>query len=453
MTGEMRIETLLERVKRYDDAACLATPDNRYTYAELSSAIDTWRERLDGIDIAKGAIGLATDYSIDGLASLLALWSMKACVALLPSHAAKDASYANSGHLTCRLSVGEDRFESELLDPPAAHPLLEKLHRSAHPGLILYSSGSSGEPKAVLHDLNRFLTKFEKPGKRLVTYGFLVFDHVAGQDTMLYTLNAGGTLVVSPTRRPQAVAKMVERHSVQVLPASPTFLNLLLTSRAHEACDLSSLEIITYGSEPMNQDVLDDLAKALPKARIVQKYGTSEFGAIRSQSKSSTSLYINIKQDETQAQVRDGILWIRSPGTMLGYLNAEADFDKDGWICTGDMVEQDGDWLRILGRASDLINVGGEKVVPAEVENCIMELDFVTDATVSGEANPLTGTIVTANVVVTADRDVANAKEKRAVVKEIRQHCRSQLAAHKVPIKIGFAEKAQTTERQKKIRR
>ena len=246
---------------------------------------------------------------------------------------------------------------------------------------------------------------------------------------------------------------MVEQHAVQVLPASPTFLNLMLTSGAHEEFDLSSLDIITYGSEPMNQDVLEGLARALPRARIIQKYGTSEFGAIRSQSKSNTSLYINIKQDETQAQVRDGILWIRSPSTMLGYLNAEAEFDEDGWICTGDMVEQDGDWLRILGRASDLINVGGEKVIPSEVESCIVELDFISDATVRGEANPLMGTIVAADVVTTAQRDVSDPKVKRAVVKEIRQHCRAQLAPHKVPVKVQFVEAGRATERQKKIRR
>ena len=454
MSEEFSIHALIDRLNAYGDRAFLAASERTYSFAELISAVDDWDQRFEDVDVASRVVGLAADYSLDGIAALLALWRRGSCVALLPQGAADDAAYAKSGRLGYRLVVsGGETRAIEDLGAADGHPLLEQLRRSGHPGLILFSSGSTGEPKAILHDLTRFLTKFERPGKRLVTYAFLVFDHVAGQDTMLYTMNAGGTLVTSPTRRPRAVAKLIERHAVQVLPASPTFLNLMLTSRAHEAFDLSSLKIITYGSEPMNQEVLDGLAEALPGARIIQKYGTSEFGAVRSRSKSNTSLFINIKEDETQAQVRDGILWIRSPGTMLGYLNAEAEFDEDGWICTGDMVEQDGDWLRILGRASDLINVGGEKVVPAEVESCIMELDFVVDATVRGEANPLTGTMVAADVVVGDARDVSDAKNKREVVKEIRRHCRTRLAPHKVPVKVLFAETANATERQKKIRR
>ena len=341
-----------------------------------------------------------------------------ACVALLPQYAAADANYANSGRLAYRLVVdADDSGDVQRLAAPEDHHLLKSLRDAGNPGLILFSSGSSGEPKAVLHDLNRFLTKFEKPGKRLVTYGFLVFDHVAGQDTMLYTMNAGGTLVTSPTRRPSAVAKMVEQHAVSgAAGLSNVSQPDVDERRARRVRSVQSrYHHLRFRADESRRS--RGLARALPGARIIQKYGTSEFGAIRSQSKSNTSLYINIKQDETQAQVRDGILWIRSPSTMLGYLNAEAEFDEDGWICTGDMVEQDGDWLRILGRASDLINVGGEKVIPSEVESCIVELDFISDATVRGEANPLMGTIVAADVVTTAQRDVSDPKVKRAVVK------------------------------------
>lgn len=448
------VDQLIERLRTLGDRPFLATGNGQNTYSELTAAIDEWRGRLADVDLARGVVGLATDYSLQGVAALLALWSQGACVALLPRQAVDDPAYARSGHLARRFVVGlDERDDHEELEPPDDHPLLGRLRAQGSAGMILFSSGSSGEPKAVLHDLNRFLTKFEKPGKRLVTFAFLVFDHVAGQDTLLYTINSGGTLVTSETRRPRAVAKMIEAHAVQVLPASPTFLNLLLASRAHEAFDMSSLEIITYGSEPMSQEVLQSLADAFPTTRVIQKYGTSEFGAIRSQSKSSTSLFINIKQDETEAQIRDGLLWIRSPTTMLGYLNADAQFDEDGWICTGDMVEQDGDWLRILGRASDLINVGGEKVIPSEVEACILELDFVADVTVRGEANPLAGNIVTADVMVSDSRDVSEPALKREVVKEIRRHCREALAPYKVPVKIEFVDAPMSTERQKKIRR
>lgn len=448
------IDTFIDRIRGYGDRPFLAGETGASSYAELATAIDAYRKQLADLDGSSGVVGLAADYSLHGIAALLALWSARTCVALLPASAADSSTYADSGRLRQRLTVDEDgKLQREELTAPDEHPLLNDLRKSGNPGMILFSSGSSGEPKAVLHDVHRFLRKFEKAGKALVTFGFLVFDHVAGQDTLLYTLNAGGTLVTAKNRRPRAVAKMVEAHRVQVLPASPTFLNLLLATRAHEGHDLTSLEIITYGSEPMSQGTLDELSRAFPDTKVIQKYGTSEFGAIRSKSKSNTSLFINIKADETEAQVRDGLLWIRSPSTMLGYLNADALFDEDGWICTGDMVEQDGDWVRILGRASDLINVGGEKVVPAEVESCILELDYVVDATVRGEPNPLTGMMVVADVSLSSARNVSEPQSRRSVVKEIRQHCRSKLEPHKVPIDVRFTDAPMATERQKKIRR
>ncbi|MEM7503189.1 MAG: fatty acid--CoA ligase family protein [Pseudomonadota bacterium] len=448
------IDDFIDRIRGYDKQPFLAGDAGQCTYAELATAIDAYREKFADLDASSGVVGLATDYSLDGIAALLALWSRRACVALLPAAAVENPGYANSGRIRHRIAVNDaGDVHREELSAADEHELLGRLRKSGNPGLILFSSGSSGEPKAVLHDVRRFLGKFQKPGKALVTFGFLVFDHVAGQDTLLYTLNAGGTLVTAKNRRPHTVAKLVAAHKVQVLPASPTFLNLLIAARAHEEHDMSSVEIVTYGSEPMSQGTLDELAQAFPRTKVIQKYGTSEFGAIRSKSRSNTSLFINIKADETEAQVRDGLLWIRSPSTMLGYLNADALFDDEGWICTGDMVEQDGDWVRILGRASDLINVGGEKVVPGEVESCILQLDFVIDATVRGESNPLTGMMVVADVSVSAARDVGEPKSRRGVVKEIRQHCRATLEPHKVPVDVRFTDAPMATERQKKIRR
>jgi long-chain acyl-CoA synthetase len=401
-----------------------------------------------------GAVGLVADYSLSGIAALLALWAERCCVALLPQGSQEDETYHSAAHLANVVGIGEDGAHEIL---PAGgggtHPLLEKLRARAHPGMILFTSGSSGEPKAVLHDVNRFLLKFSKPGKRLSTYAFLVFDHVAGQDTLLYTLSAGGDLVTGQSRRPDVVAALIEKYSVQVLPASPTFLNLLLLSGAAEKYDLGSVEIITYGSEPIDEGTLRRLAGVFPNSRIIQKYGTSEFGAIRSISRSNDSTYIQIKKDETDYRVLDGVLWVKSRGAMLGYLNAPSGLDEEGWLCTGDLVEQDGDWLRILGRESDLINVGGEKVVPAEVEAVVNGLDFVRDCTVKGERQPIVGMAVVCEVAV--DQEILDAPpaDRRKLTKAIRQKCRDELAAYKVPVRVDFVARPVVTERQKKIRR
>jgi acyl-CoA synthetase (AMP-forming)/AMP-acid ligase II len=326
------------------------------------------------------------------------------------------------------------------------HPLLAGLRERGGSGLVLFSSGSTGTPKAILHETERFLRKFDAAGKPMRTLAFLLFDHVAGQDTLFYTLAAGGCLVLPTSRDPERIARLVESARVEVLPASPTFLKLFCLSGAHERHDLSSLRIVTYGSEAMPPATLARVNEVFAGARIVQKYGTSELGSPRSRSRDGGSLWMSLKDDEIQAKVVDGILWLRSDGAMLGYLNAPNPIDEAGWWCTGDLVEVDGDWIRILGRESELINVGGEKVYPREVEEAILELDWVADALVRGAPHPITGHIVEAVLNLVSPRD------DREVRKAVRAHCRARLAPYQVPARVLVTDEPLATERHKKRR-
>ena len=123
---------------------------------------------------------------------------------------------------------------------------------------------------------------------------------------------------------------------------------------------------------------------------------------------------------------------IKADSAMLGYLNAPSPFTEDGWFRTGDAVDVDGEFLRILGRKSELINVGGEKVYPQEVENCIQELDEVAEVTVYKMKNPLLGAIVCASIRLTVDIEPPIAKEK------ILRHCRARLEKFKIPVRLKF---------------
>jgi long-chain acyl-CoA synthetase len=112
------------------------------------------------------------------------------------------------------------------------------------------------------------------------------------------------------------------------------------------------------------------------------------------------SLWFRIEQDDFATRVVDGRLWVRTAQSMLGYLNAPPPVEEDGWTCTGDRVEVEGDYIRVLGRDSDLINVGGHKVYPAEVENVLLALPNIRDAVVTGESHPLMGQVVSARLFV-----------------------------------------------------
>jgi acyl-CoA synthetase (AMP-forming)/AMP-acid ligase II len=197
----------------------------------------------------------------------------------------------------------------------------------------------------------------------------------------------------------------------------------------------------------MPQSTLDRLSKVFPNVILQQTYGLSEVGVLGSQSRDDGSLWMRIGGEGFQTKIIDNVLWIKSKYAMVGYLNSPSEFDADGWFNTQDQVEADGEYFRILGRVTDLINVGGQKVYPAEVENFILQVGNIQDVAVFGERHALLGQIVVAKVVLESPESVDSVK------KRIRIACLGKLASFKVPVKVILAEGALHNARQKKIRR
>jgi acyl-coenzyme A synthetase/AMP-(fatty) acid ligase len=254
-------------------------------------------------------------------------------------------------------------------------------------------------------------------------------------------------LVVFPDRRtPESICELIALHRIELLPATPSFLNLLLISGAHLRHDMSSLRIISYGAEPMPASTLAKMRKAFTNVELRQTYGMIELGVLRAKTRAVDSLWVKVGGEGYQLRVVDGILQIKAESAMLGYINAPSPFTSDGYLITGDLVEQDGEWLRILGRQSDIINVGGQKVYPAEVEAVILEQSIVIDAVVYGESHPLTGKIVCADVVLSVGADETLSR------KEIVRWCRQYLQPYKVPMKVRFVFGSLQTQRLKRTR-
>ena len=256
-----------------------------------------------------------------------------------------------------------------------------------------------------------------------------------------------GTVVTVSDRSLPKICDAIQRHKVELLPATPSFLTLLMASHLKNDFDLSSLKRITYGTEVMPQSTLDRLNKTFPSVVLQQTYGLSEVGVLRSQSRGDGTLWVRIGGEGFQTKIVNDVLWIKSEYAMVGYLNAPSEFDADGWFNTQDQVEVDGDYFRILGRVTDLINVGGQKVYPTEVENVILELENIQDVAVFGEKHALLGQIVVAKVVLD------NAETVESVKRRIRHACLGMLASFKVPTKVILAEGVLHSARQKKIRR
>src|SRR2546426_6713422 len=367
-------------------------------------------------------VSLEGDFSPNAIGLLLALVAQRCIVVpLTASVEAKKPEFSAIAEVEAVVRVGaDDEVRLSRTSRIAQHALLRRLKERGCPGLVLFSSGSTGKSKAAVHDLGPLLEKFKVKRRQLRTMCFLLFDHIGGVNTLFYTLSNAGCVVTVQDRRPEAVCEAIEKWRVELLPTSPTFLNLFLLSDAYKRYDLSSLKMVTYGTEVMLGSTLRRVREVLPRVELVQTYGLSELGILRSQSKSSDSLWMRVGGEGFDTRVVDGLLEVKARSAMLGYLNAPSPFSEDGWFRTGDAVETDGDYFRILGRRSELINVGGAKVFPQEVEAVILELAEVAEATVWGAPNPITGNIVCARVRPKEGHD------RSETVRLVRAHCASR---------------------------
>ena len=322
----------------------------------------------------------------------------------------------------------------------------EKIRNRNHPGLVLFTSGTSGKPKAAVHDFMGLLAKFKEIRSTLRTLNFLLFDHWGGLNTMFHVLSNVGVVIATKNRSPENICKLIELYKIELLPASPTFLNLMLLSGAHKKFNLNSLKIISYGTEPMPKVTLLRLEKVFPNVKLLQTYGLIELGVMRSKSEKNDSLWVKVGGNGYETRIIDGMLEIKAKSAMLGYLNAESPFTKDGWFKTGDSVEVKGEYIKILGRKSEIINVGGDKVYPQEVESTIQEFSNVAEVMVYGEKNPIMGSIVCANVRLVTKED------KKLFIHKLKKYCSKTLTKFKVPVKINIVNGKQYSERFKKIR-
>lgn len=446
----MPLDWLFDRFRRHEDAEAIVWRNRSVTYGGLVDRVASARTFLTEHGLTAGSIVLLdADFSPNAVAILLACMQQRHIVVPVAAHVQnldrdRYASIAQAGHAIT--VADDDSYRARTFPYTPENELLLRLRAAERPGLVLFSSGSTGEPKATLHDLTALLKRFREPrhSQRMIT--FLLFDHIGGFNTLLYTLSNCGCVITLTSREPSAVCRAIQDHRAQVLPTSPTFLNLLLMSGAHRTFDLSSLRVINYATEVMPPTTLSRLHAAFPGVTIHQSYGLSELGILRTRSQSNDSPWVKLGGAGYETRVIDGVLHIRAESSMLGYLNAPSPIDADGWFNTQDEVDVDGEWVRFKGRKSDVINVGGEKVYPAEVESVIMEVDQVLDATVTGEPHPITGHIVVAKVRLAAGAD------EKSTLRSVRRHCHAKLPRYKVPVKIEPSVSHGVTDRFKKQR-
>jgi acyl-coenzyme A synthetase/AMP-(fatty) acid ligase len=277
---------------------------------------------------------------------------------------------------------------------------------------------------------------------------FLLFDHIGGINSLLGALRVGGTAIVPHERTPDEICALIEKYEIRLLPTSPTFLNLLLIGAYHEKYDLGSLRLITYGTEPMPDELLSRVNAAFPRARLLQTFGTSETGISTTASESSRSTYFKIDDPAVQYRIVDGELQLKSTTQFIGYLNYPSDsLTEDSWFKTGDLVEENADgFIRIKGRAKEIINVGGEKVLPLELESVLLSSPLIDECVVYGQPNAITGQSVCADVKPKGEMARADVR------KHVRMFLAGKVDRFKIPSTINVVDAVTISDRFKKKR-
>ena len=439
---------ILEKFKSFNSKNAIVFEDRIYTYEEFVKQIKDYKNILDKHNISSKVVVILGDYSFYNLALFFALYENKNIIVPITSNIKKvQDDFIEESFCQTIIKTDEKNLLIQDLKTISSHNMIDNLREKNSSGLILFSSGSTGKPKAMVHNLDTLIDSFkDKKEKSMNMLVFLMFDHIGGLNTVFNALCMGACLIIPKIKDAKTICELIEKYKIMVLPSSPTFLNLILISEEYKNYDLSSLRMITYGTETMPQSLLLKLKEVFPKVKFLQTFGTSETGISTTSSKSSNSLFMKLEDINGEYKIVENELWLRSKTQVLGYLNASMDsFTSDGWFKTGDLVEVDGEYIKIIGRAKEVINVGGQKVLPAEVESIILEMEEISDCMVYAEQNAITGQTVVCDVVL--NKNIENIK------KRVRVFCKDRLDTYKIPTKVNVVDKTNFSDRFKKIRR
>lgn len=420
--------TLIERLREISsNRQALVGTRNPITYGELLAEAEVLAPRLQGhrllVNLPDPSLAIRVLAAADGHAVSLALVSpvfTSFDLAEFSQLCGADVVVSNRGDLDALPMIDGPK------NPFAADASVTRTK------WVMTTSGTTGRPKLITHDLES-LTRTTRSdlerGKRQV-WGLLYdWSRFAGLQVVLQSLVSGATLCTPAADLPlSARLGILARAGCTHLSATPTLWRKILMTEGHEAMPLVQ---ITLGGEIADDAVLAALGRRWPAARISHIFASTEAGvgfSVTDRRAGFPAAYLTQPPAGTEIKVEEGRLFLRSrpANTVLpagGELSA-----REGWVDTGDLVSVDGDRVLFRGRASGVINVGGDKVYPEEVERVILSHPNVRLARAYSKANAITGALVAADIVPASGVD-----DITALKVELQTYLSRRLARHMVP--------------------
>jgi acyl-CoA synthetase (AMP-forming)/AMP-acid ligase II len=308
---------------------------------------------------------------------------------------------------------------------------------------VLLTSGTIGMPKMVMHDLASLTAAVTvaSPADGAAVWGtFYDIRRYGGLQIFLRAVLGGASLVLSSAGEPVAshLARLA-KCGVTHLSGTPSHWRRAMTAPALRAI---APRYVRLSGEIADQAILDGLGMVFPRAGIGHAYASTEAGVafdVNDGRAGFPAAFVAEIRGGVEMKVLDGSLHIRSPRTASCYLGTgqAALRNDDGFVDTGDIVEQRGDRYYFAGRRGGIINVGGLKIHPEEIEAVINRHPQVRMSLVRPKHSPVTGSIVVADVVLKSEQDCVRAQQIE-VSNGILKLCREALPRHKVPAAISF---------------
>ncbi len=297
---------------------------------------------------------------------------------------------------------------------------------------VLFTSGTTGRPKLVAHSLASLtgpLVEGPVAVNDAMWSTFYDIRRYGGLQILLRALLGGGSLILSQAGEPVGdFLRRAGEAGVTHMLGTPTHWRRALMS---QALDRIAPRYVRLSGEIADQAVLDQLARAFPAAGLTHAYASTEAGVgfeVHDKREGFPATILGPQPGGREIRIVDGSIRMRSPRAAARYLGDDRLAEPDGFIDTGDMVVAVGDRFHFAGRRSGVINVGGQKVHPEEVEAVIMRDEAVRIAQVRGRSSPITGTLVVADIVLLPD-----AGDTTDIKARIMAACRAALPPHKVP--------------------
>lgn len=428
----------------------IVTADAQWTWRELVSSINSAMAVLAGLRNER--VGILQRGDGPTWAALAALERLDADVFLLNASLSSDEIHqlADEFKFAAMVDSAGDKLEikscRESAQPRAA---------TAESGVTILTSGTTGRPKAARHTWTSLCRPVRVGGDADGAVWMLTYrpNLYAGLQVALQCFGGGGTLVYpGDIASIDQIIDLIVRNKVAYISATPSYWRRLLIFGDQKVLRTAKLRQITLGGELIDQHVLDMLKETFPESRLVHIYATTELGRCFSVTDGKAGFPARFvgapSADGVELRVEDDELFVRSANAMQGYQSGDTSAaPQSQWFATGDLVRREADRYQFVGRRSDIINVGGNKVSPLEVERVLRAVPGVAEVRVYAKQSSVAGQLVAAQIVPQLSADAAAVKA--AVIEAGVRH----LAAHQRPRLVDIVDRIELSDAGKVVRK